>query len=283
MTGPLTLMGLSPPTRSTSPSSRTRRSLACMATGMSPISSRKSVPPSACSNLPTWRPAAPVKAPFSWPKSSDSISSAGTAAQLRVMKAFSRRGDFSWMARATSSLPVPVSPRIETRVSLAATFSICARSLVMAGPDPSKSRLPRRWGGPRVSSLAAGQLEGIVDREEKLVGSEWLLEKVQSAEARGFYGHFDVRLAGDENDRSLHPGFFEFFEELKTRFTGHDYVRKDEVEVLVADQFGGAEGVVADRGIVTGEAEGAGKGGQGIGVVIDQKKMGFACHADPSP
>jgi len=55
------------------PSSKTRRSFACMATGMSPISSRKSVPPSACSNLPVWREAAPVNAPFSWPKSSDSI------------------------------------------------------------------------------------------------------------------------------------------------------------------------------------------------------------------
>src|SRR6266436_4620223 len=81
-------MGLSPPTRSTSPSSSTRSSFACIATGMSPISSRKSVPPSACSNLPTCLTAAPVKAPFSWPKSSDSINSAGTAAQFSVMNPF---------------------------------------------------------------------------------------------------------------------------------------------------------------------------------------------------
>jgi hypothetical protein len=116
----------------------------------------------------------------------------------------------------------------------------------------------------------AGQLEGVFDGEEKLVGGEGLLEKVQSAETRGFHGHFDVGLAGDENDRSLHAGFFEFFEELKTRFAGHDYVRKDEVEVLVADQFGGAEGVVANRSVVTSETEGAGQGGQGVGVVVDQ-------------
>src|SRR6184192_3821167 len=68
---------------------------ACMARGMSPISSRKSVPASACSNLPRWREAAPVNEPFSWPKSSDSISSAGTAAQFRVMNGWARRGDFS--------------------------------------------------------------------------------------------------------------------------------------------------------------------------------------------
>ena len=37
---------------------------------MSPISSRKTVPPSAISSLPFCRRSAPVKAPRSWPKSS---------------------------------------------------------------------------------------------------------------------------------------------------------------------------------------------------------------------
>jgi hypothetical protein len=49
---------------------------------MSPTSSRKIVPLSACSNLPICRSVAPVNEPFSWPNSSDSISSSGIAAQL---------------------------------------------------------------------------------------------------------------------------------------------------------------------------------------------------------
>ena len=50
-----------------------------MASGMSPISSRKSVPPSAARRGP-WRVAvAPVKAPFTWPKSSLSSSVSGSA------------------------------------------------------------------------------------------------------------------------------------------------------------------------------------------------------------
>ena len=49
---------------------------------MSPISSRKRVPPSACSNLPARSANAPVKEPFMWPNSSLSISSDGIAAQL---------------------------------------------------------------------------------------------------------------------------------------------------------------------------------------------------------
>jgi hypothetical protein len=43
---------------------------------MSPISSRNSVPPSACSKRPRRSASAPVNEPFSWPNSSDSSSSA---------------------------------------------------------------------------------------------------------------------------------------------------------------------------------------------------------------
>ena len=54
--------------------------------GNSPISSRKSVPPSASSKRPMRSWIAPVKAPFSCPKSSLSRSVAGSAAQLTLMK-----------------------------------------------------------------------------------------------------------------------------------------------------------------------------------------------------
>ena len=47
--------------------------LGLCATGISPISSSNSVPPSASSKHPVRRSKAPVKAPFSWPKISLSI------------------------------------------------------------------------------------------------------------------------------------------------------------------------------------------------------------------
>ena len=53
---------------------------------MSPISSRKIVPPSADSNFPLRCEAAPVNEPFSWPKSSDSSSVSASAAQETLMK-----------------------------------------------------------------------------------------------------------------------------------------------------------------------------------------------------
>ena len=47
------LIGVRPPTVVYSPSCSTRSSRVCASIGMSPISSRNSVPPSACSNRPT--------------------------------------------------------------------------------------------------------------------------------------------------------------------------------------------------------------------------------------
>src|SRR5579871_62067 len=54
--------------------SRMRSSLACVAAGISPISSSSSVPFCATSKHPARRSEAPVKEPFSWPNSSLSIS-----------------------------------------------------------------------------------------------------------------------------------------------------------------------------------------------------------------
>ena len=68
------------------------------------------MPRSACSNLPTCFSVAPVNEPFSWPNSSDSISSSGIAAQFTCTKRSRLRRLLRWMVRATSSLPTPLSP-----------------------------------------------------------------------------------------------------------------------------------------------------------------------------
>ena len=47
----------------------------------------------------------------------------GIAAQFKLMKGRFRRGLIRWMARAINSLPVPVSPRINTVASVGATTS----------------------------------------------------------------------------------------------------------------------------------------------------------------
>ena len=58
---------------------------------------------------------APVNAPFAWPNSSLSSSVSGSAAQLTATNGpAARAARAAWIARATSSLPVPLSPRIST-------------------------------------------------------------------------------------------------------------------------------------------------------------------------
>jgi hypothetical protein len=81
------------PSRRNSRSSMARSSLGWRSSARSPISSRKSVPPCARSRQPIRWLTAPVKAPFSWPKSSLSIRLSLTAAQSKTTSGPSRRGD----------------------------------------------------------------------------------------------------------------------------------------------------------------------------------------------
>jgi len=70
---------------------------------------------------------APVKAPRSYPNSSDSTSASGMAPQLRWTKGPFRWGLASWMSLANRPLPTPDSPRISTGESYRATFSAAQR------------------------------------------------------------------------------------------------------------------------------------------------------------
>src|SRR5262245_40978184 len=103
---------------------------------MSPISSRNSVPPSACSNRPRRIACAPVNAPRSWPKSSLSRRSFGIAAVLIAMNGFAERGLCRCSARATSSLPVPDSPMISTVAVDVESRPIARKTSCIAGAWP---------------------------------------------------------------------------------------------------------------------------------------------------
>ena len=82
------------------------------------------MPFSASSKRPNRRCVAPVKAPFSWPNNSDAMRSRGITAQFTLTNVWEDRGDRLWMARATSSFPVPVSPVIRTLESVGATLEM---------------------------------------------------------------------------------------------------------------------------------------------------------------
>ena len=144
------------PTGSTTWSCSTRSTLACVFRLMSPISSRKIVPPSAASNFPRRSVTAPVNAPRVWPNSSDSISSSGIAAQLTSMNGPPWRLLRPWIDRATSSLPVPFSPNTSTRPLVGAAIATCSRNWTIASLSPTMVR--RRSTRARRSRFSASRV-----------------------------------------------------------------------------------------------------------------------------
>ncbi|MNV50666.1 hypothetical protein D3C71_1426860 [compost metagenome] len=127
-----------PPKRSTTRSCSKRSNFTCTSRLMLSISSRNNVPPLANSNLPIRRFCAPVKAPGSWPNSSLSTTDSASAPALIATNGPLRRLDKSCSARATTSLPAPVSPRINTSALVAANAPICSRRRSIDGDCPTR-------------------------------------------------------------------------------------------------------------------------------------------------
>ncbi len=96
---------------------------------------------------PARSPTAPVNAPRAWPKSSASSRSSASAAQLTVQSRRSRRGPNRCTPRATSSLPLPLSPSTSTGNGARAARSTDARSAEAASLDPRSSPKPESGAG----------------------------------------------------------------------------------------------------------------------------------------
>ena len=154
-----------------------------MSSGSSPTSSMNRVPLSASSNRPIRRCKAPVKAPFSWPNSSLSTTPCGIAPQLTLMSGRSRRGLPWCIARAISSLPVPVSPVSSTVVSTGATCCTFRSTARSAGLSPDDTFEPPLLGDlfleicvlhhePVAIPLDLPVQLGVPDREPRLIGKD---------------------------------------------------------------------------------------------------------------
>ena len=116
------------------------------------------MPRSASSNAPLRIRSAPVNAPFSWPNSSDSMSDSAMAEQLTGTNGPSRRPERAWSARATSSLPVPVSPRIVTAASEAPTRSTSSNTCRIAG---SRETIPSNASARDGSCASRGSSDDL--------------------------------------------------------------------------------------------------------------------------
>ena len=147
------------------------------------------MPSWASSKRPGRSAVAPVKAPLRVTEQLALEQLLGMAAQLIAVKPRSGRGLMRWIARASTSLPVPLSPVISTVVVWRATrLASSSRSRMARLSATTRSRTtsaPRR-GAERLD-LAAELLPllGLPDGHGDFVGAERLVEVVVRAFAHG--------------------------------------------------------------------------------------------------
>ena len=91
-----------------------------------------------------------------WPKSSESSSVSDSAPQLSATNGRSLRGELKWIARATSSLPVPHSPVMST--------------VLLVGAIVSTS-----WNTASIGVAAADDVRELVRRLERALEQHVLL------------------------------------------------------------------------------------------------------------
>ncbi len=248
---------------------------------MSPISSRNSEPPSACSKRPRRRLSAPVNAPFSWPNSSDSSSSAGIAEVLSAMNGLLARGLCSCSARAASSLPVPDSPVISTFTLERDRRPMARNTCCIAGARPSSSGIVG-VGDDAVDAADAGR-GGALDQVDRLVDVERLGQVLEGAALIGRHGTAEIGVRRHHDDRQFGMGVVHPPQQIETRLPGHADVGDQHVGCVVAQRgqrrLGGIERLRHHAAVLQRALQYPADGG----VVIDQpdtQRLGI--HSAPS-
>ena len=161
------------------------------------------MPLSACSNLPTCFSVAPVNDPFSWPNSSDSISSSGIAAQFTCTNrsrlpqavAVNRARD---QLLADAALALDQHGRVGRRGAADRRHHLLQRRALadhlMADFDVLLQR--------SVLVAQAALLERVADRHEQAIGAlERLVEEVGRAALDRLDGRAGRAVARDHHDR----------------------------------------------------------------------------------
>ena len=164
----------------------------------------------ASSTLPILRPVAPVKAPFSWPKSSLSSRFSGIAAQLMATKGPLARGRELVERPAISSLPVPLSPSSSTVASVAGRALQREHRLLERRVLAQHARQPV---APLVVLLQqhqlgrhAARLDGAVEQQQQVVGVHGLGQEVGRPLLHGAHRVLDGAEGGHHHDRRLGVG-----------------------------------------------------------------------------
>ena len=186
-------------------SCKTLSILICTVWSISPISSRNIVPWCASSNRPRLRATAPVKEPFSWPKSSLSKSVSASAAQMHLDEGLILPGRQVVESVRDELLSYAAFPRYE-HGSLGrrdALNDIEHLEHRLALPDYVLERfLPLNFTRElSVLERELAVLEGAPDEERKPIKVEWLREEIVRARTHRLYRALDRAVPGEHDDR----------------------------------------------------------------------------------
>ena len=167
---------------------------------------------------------APVNAPFSWPNSSDSISSGGTAAQFSVTNGPSAARTFL-VQRARRQLLAGPGFAVDADAGLAGGDALHLGHHAahgVAGPDDLM--LADALAQLAVLVLQPLQLKRVLHRQQKLVRRDRLLQKIDRTQARRPHRHLDVRLSGHHHHGSRDAVGTQVFQQRQTVAAGHHHV-----------------------------------------------------------
>ena len=187
--------------RLTTPSSSTRSTFACADGLMSPISSRKSVPPFACSNFPVRSAIAPVNDPFDVPEelALDQLTRNRRAVHLDERLRRARRQPVQRARDELLARSVLAGDQHARRRCGHALDLLDERANREGLADDLVARLDAR---AEAAVLLAQHhvLERIAQRDLNAIGVERLLEKIVRAELRGLHGGLDGAVTADHHD-----------------------------------------------------------------------------------
>ena len=111
------------------------------------------------------------------------------------------------MARAASSLPVPLSPVKSTVLSLGAARRILAKTFFMAGESPmmNSDALPVSSGSAAgsVAAFCSGVLQGLLDHRLQFVDAKRFHQIVQGPVLDALHRALNGGEAGDHDDLGL--------------------------------------------------------------------------------
>ena len=237
------------PTAVTSPLWSVRSSFACSSVGMSPISSRKSVPPEASRKRPGRASIAPVKAPRSWPNSSLSSRSRGIAAELTATKGPALRALAACSAARDQLLAGAALAGHQHRHVAArhAPDGLEGLEQGRAAPDQPLARraAARDLAAQRTHlALERARTQRLLDQRTRLLGAEGLGQVVERAALHGLDGVLEGVLRRHDDHGDVAAARLHVVEEVEAGRPGHAQVEEGHLELAARER---GERLVAAR------------------------------------